>query len=381
MDNAIITIIFMAVVGAAIGGFTNYLAIKMLFRPYNAIYIKNWRLPFTPGLIPKRRNELSRQIGLTVKNYLLTPEVFRKKLFNEEIQTTVLQFAQKKVEDTIFTNDKTIIDWLELGGFEQLPETIEQKVEKVIENQFYLMRNTLSSKTIEALLPSNIQQSIDKKIPEVVTYLLAKGEDYFLSTKGEVTIKNMMDDFLDSKGSFGGMIQMFLGDSTSIVSKIQREVLNLLKAPGTKNLLVNIFFGEWDKMKQQPVMNYLEDVDFDSILGNLQSYAKKELNIREHLNKPISHYWPQGNESVKNDLLPKLVEKGFAEAENKLEDVLNRLNLEEVVREQVDSFPLEKLEELVVGIATKELQMITILGAVLGGAIGIIQGLIVFLLN
>lgn len=80
-------------------------------------------------------------------------------------------------------------------------------------------------------------------------------------------------------------------------------------------------------------------------------------------------------------MLPKLVHKGFTEAESKLEDVLNRLNLEEVVREQVDSFPLEKLEELVIGIANKELQMITILGAVLGGAIGIVQGLIVYLLN
>ncbi len=43
-----------------------------------------------------------------------------------------------------------------------------------------------------------------------------------------------MDDFLESKGSFGGMIQMFLGDSSSIVNKIQREIINLLNAPGTK---------------------------------------------------------------------------------------------------------------------------------------------------
>ncbi len=381
MENAVITIIFMAVVGAVIGGFTNYLAIKMLFRPYNALYIKKWRLPFTPGLIPKRRQELSKQIGVTVRNYLLTPEVFRKKLFNEEIQSTVLKFAQAKVEDLIFTEDKTIDDWLKQGGFEQLPDTIEQKVDVIIEKQFHSMKNTLSTKSIEALLPSNVHEIIDRKIPEVAAHILEKGEEYFLSPKGELTIKNMMDDFLGSKGSFGGMIQMFLGDSASLVSKIQRELINFLKAPGTKNLLVNIVSQEWDKLKQQPILNYLEEVDFDSILSNIQSYAKRELNIREHLNQPISYYWPQGNDYAKHDLLPKLVNKGFKEAENKLEDVLNRLNLDEVVREQVDSFPLEKLEELVLSIASKELKMITILGAVLGGIIGIVQGLIVFLLN
>lgn len=43
----------MAIIGVAIGGVTNHLAIKMLFRPYKAIYIKNWRVPFTPALSRK----------------------------------------------------------------------------------------------------------------------------------------------------------------------------------------------------------------------------------------------------------------------------------------------------------------------------------------
>lgn len=381
MENAVITIIFMAIVGAAIGGFTNFLAIKMLFRPYKAIYLKNWRLPFTPGLIPKRRGELAKQLGVTVTNYLLTPEVFRKKLFSEEIRSSVLTFAQQKIEKMIFTNDKTILDWLKLAGFEHLPQTIENNVDIIIDDQFLNMKNTLSTKTIEQLLPSNMEQYINKKIPEAASYILEKGKEYFTSSKGEMTIKNMMDDFLESKGSFGGMIQMFLGDSSSIVNKIQREIINLLNAPGTKNLLVSIFSQEWDKIKQQPVMNYLTDVDFEPILKNIQSYVKKELAIHDRLNKPINHYWKDGNEYVKTNLLPNLVDKGFAQAENKLEDVLNRLNLQEVVREQVDSFPLEKLEELVINIANKELKMITILGAVLGGLIGIIQGLIVLVLN
>lgn len=43
--------------GAIIGGFTNHLAIKMLFRPHRPIYIGKFQVPFTPGLIPKRRDE------------------------------------------------------------------------------------------------------------------------------------------------------------------------------------------------------------------------------------------------------------------------------------------------------------------------------------
>ena len=144
---------------------------------------------------------------------------------------------------------------------------------------------------------------------------------------------------------------------------------------------MNIISGEWDKFKQQPAINYLKDVDFEPILTNIQSYAKKELAIEARLDQPITYYWPSGVDYATKDVIPKLVDMGFDQAQQKLEDVLNRLKLEEVVQEQVDSFPLEKLEEIVIGIANKELKMITILGAVLGGIIGIVQGLIVYILN
>ncbi|MCM0625275.1 DUF445 family protein [Lysinibacillus sp. OL1_EC] len=378
MDNFIVTLLFMAIIGAAIGGVTNHLAIKMLFRPYKAIYIKNWRVPFTPGLIPKRRDELAKQLGLTVVNYLLTPETFRKKFFSKDIQDKVEHFVQTKVEETIFTNDKTIQDWLNLAGFAHLPTTIEQKVEAIVEGQFSSVKNTLSTKSIRTLLSDDIQNTIDAKIPVAVQHILEKGEDYFLSPEGEMTIKAMIDDFLSSKGSLGGMINMFLGDSSSLVGKVQRELVKFLQAPGTTTLLTKIFSQEWEKLKDRPAMDFLQDVQFDPILSKLQVYVKEQLAISERLNQPISYYWPQGNDWAKYTVIPQAIEKAFVKAEEKLEDVLKRLNLQEVVREQVDSFPVEKLEELVLGISKREFKMITVLGAVLGGLIGIVQGLIVY---
>nr|WP_054548657.1 DUF445 family protein [Lysinibacillus sphaericus] len=378
MDNFIVTLLFMAIIGAAIGGVTNHLAIKMLFRPYKAIYIKNWRVPFTPGLIPKRRDELAKQLGLTVVNYLLTPETFRKKFFSKDIQDKVEHFVQTKVEETIFTNDKTIQDWLNLAGFAHLPTTIEQKVEAIVEGQFSSVKNTLSTKSIRTLLSDDIQNTIDAKIPVAVQHILEKGEDYFLSPEGEMTIKAMIDDFLSSKGSLGGMINMFLGDSSSLVGKVQRELVKFLQAPGTTTLLTKIFSQEWEKLKDRPAMDFLEDVQFDPILSKLQVYVKEQLAVSERLNQPISYYWPEGNDWAKYTVIPQAIEKAFVKAEEKLEDVLKRLNLQEVVREQVDSFPVEKLEELVLGISKREFKMITVLGAVLGGLIGIVQGLIVY---
>lgn len=381
MGEFIKLLLLLGVVGAAVGAATNYMAIKMLFRPYKPIYFKRWRLPLTPGLIPKRRGDLAIQLGKTVSDYLLTPDTIKKKFLSKEVRTSILTFSQEKVTQEVFTNDKTLNDWLRLAGFSDLPQTVESKVDAIISSQFASVKNTLSTKAIRELLPANLEPVLDQKVEEAVVQILQKGEDYFLSPEGTVTIKNMLDDFLSTKGSFGGMIQMFLGDSSSLVDKVQRELVKFLQAPGTAALLNRIFSAEWEKLKNRPAMDFMNDVNFDTIEHSIQSYAKRELAMEARLDKTINTYWPQGNTWATDELLPKLVDKLFVAAEAKIEDVLKRLNLAEVVREQVDTFPIAKLEELVLGIISKELKLITWLGGIIGGLVGIIQAIIVFLTN
>ncbi len=58
-----IQIISGPIIGAVIGYITNDIAIRMLFRPHKAIYIGKWRLPFTPGIVPRRKDQLARILG------------------------------------------------------------------------------------------------------------------------------------------------------------------------------------------------------------------------------------------------------------------------------------------------------------------------------
>lgn len=62
-----------AVVGGLIGYLTNWLAIKMLFWPLREKRLWGWRVPFTPGLIPKKRGKLAESLGETVASHLVTP--------------------------------------------------------------------------------------------------------------------------------------------------------------------------------------------------------------------------------------------------------------------------------------------------------------------
>lgn len=367
----------MTVVGAVIGGLTNFIAIKMLFRPHNPIYLGSWRLPFTPGLIPRRRDELAKQLGKTVVNYLLTPEMFRKKLFTEANRRIVEQWLNDKIKENVFTEEKTINEWIQQIGIINLPQTIEGKIDTIVVEQMNHLQHVLSTNSIEALLPESWQAKATTKIPEISRYILQKGESYFESEEGYQTIKRLIDDFLDSKGTLGGMIQMFLGDSSSLVGRVQKEMNKFFNAPGTMVLLTNLLTSEWQKLKVQSVPQLLGELDFTSTTTRIQTYVKEELQLENRMDKPLVYYWKDGAEWLAQNIVPQLIAKGFVMAEDQLEEAINRLNLQEIVREQVDSFPVEVLEDLVLGISKREFKMITLLGYVLGGVIGVIQGVIV----
>ena len=61
-------------IGAVIGYFTNYIAVKMLFRPRREVRLFGRRLPFTPGAIPKNKPRLARTIGQVVSDTFFTEE-------------------------------------------------------------------------------------------------------------------------------------------------------------------------------------------------------------------------------------------------------------------------------------------------------------------
>jgi len=46
--------------GIFIGWITNVLALEMLFKPKNPLYILGVRLPFTPGLVPQNKNKIAK---------------------------------------------------------------------------------------------------------------------------------------------------------------------------------------------------------------------------------------------------------------------------------------------------------------------------------
>jgi uncharacterized membrane protein YheB (UPF0754 family) len=81
------------VIGAIIGYFTNWLAVKMLFRPRYPVKIGKHTLPFTPGIIPKRKPALAKAVGKAVGEQLFTKEDLTAAILSQDAKVKMQDAA------------------------------------------------------------------------------------------------------------------------------------------------------------------------------------------------------------------------------------------------------------------------------------------------
>lgn len=82
-----------------------------------------------------------------------------------------------------------------------------------------------------------------------------------------------------------------------------------------------------------------------------------------------------------NDMIEQEGDKVINEFTEKMVHMAtNKIKISEIIEDKINDFELEKLEEIVLAIAKKELKHIEILGAILGCIIGLMQGIIIFMI-
>lgn len=92
------------VLGAFIGYMTNYVAIKMLFRPLRPWKIFGLRLPMTPGVIPAKRHQLAENIGEMVGEHLLTSDDVSRAIIGNRFQKDLHQLINTRTA-ALFNKD------------------------------------------------------------------------------------------------------------------------------------------------------------------------------------------------------------------------------------------------------------------------------------
>lgn len=371
------TFIFMIVIGAAIGAVTNHLAIQMLFRPYKAYYLFGKRVPFTPGLIPRRRDELAKQMGLMVVNHLLTPEGIKKRLVSDAAKTQALRVGEQLIQK-LSLSEVTVKEALEKAGMKRPEKAADAWISSWTDDKLNELFRQYGDQSLKELVPIEVQEKLEEKIPMISGYILSRSVSYFESDEGKIRLGNMIDDFLKERGMLGSMVQMFLGNS-SLADRVLPELLKFLRNEETNKLLSDLLKNEWGKLREYTFNEADEKWNAKALIFSLKRRVLQAFSTAPFFDNTIGTLTVRYESELTQQMLPALLDKLLEGISSNLESVLKRLRLEEIVKEQVDQFPVERLEEMVLSISKKEFKMITYLGGLLGGIIDAIQALFVIL--
>ncbi len=107
-------------IGALIGYITNVVAIKMLFRPREPVYVPGtaW---FVQGLLPKRKKALAADIAKTVDNDLLPLADIRMQMRDSGYQEQLLQILTEHVDERIAEALPTLV-----------PQRVQRRVRRYV---------------------------------------------------------------------------------------------------------------------------------------------------------------------------------------------------------------------------------------------------------
>ena len=135
------------VIGAVIGLFTNWIAVKMLFRPRKALYIGKFHIPFTPGVIPRRQPALARAFGKMVSEGLVRKEDLKESLCSDAVSHTVARSVMS-------------LPSIRSMGEQVFAEKYEPRRDRVLD--------FLTDRIIEGILAMDLGEIITKEATETV---------------------------------------------------------------------------------------------------------------------------------------------------------------------------------------------------------------------
>ncbi len=164
--------VLLPVVGALIGWLTNWLAVRLIFRPYKPIHLFGYTIQ---GVVPKRRGELARLIGKVIEEQLLPKEqllnYFRSEQLNEDLIRSVDTAVRTRVMDRLpgwmpLSLRRVISDALAEQVKRELPPLVNELLNRFGEK---LKVDFCLSKVVEEQVNSFSLEQLEKIITSVAS--------------------------------------------------------------------------------------------------------------------------------------------------------------------------------------------------------------------
>lgn len=244
------------IIGAVIGYCTNYIAVKMLFYPRKEIRIGGWKVPFTPGAIPKGKPRLAKGIGNIVANTLLTEEDIRKKILTPETEAVIVDKIMEVLSSDIQSGATKLL---------QSEENYEMCKEQLAENLTGQILDALKNIDLGGIIAQEGERVIKEKVQGTMLAMFLSDEmlsSFIQPIGGEIVT------YIDKNGR-----KFIKPEISSRVNDLEKQ--SLLELCGQMNL---------DEVQVRELMSGL----YREVVGSLVSDMMKQLDIQGLVEEKIN---------------------------------------------------------------------------------------------
>lgn len=187
-------------IGAGIGWVTNYVAIKMLFRPYKEINLGLFKIQ---GLLPKRKHEIGESIAEVIQTELVSLQEILKSLDGEklekEMSAVIDRILEEKLQSEITRNFPMLAMFLSSDMLEKIKGIIKNSILENKDNIVEMFSNYLKGNVdFKGIIAKNVDAFSLEKLEEV-TYTLAAREFKHIEVIGAIL------------GAIIGFVQFIIG--------------------------------------------------------------------------------------------------------------------------------------------------------------------------
>ena len=180
-------LLVMILISGAIGWITNWVAIKMLFRPHREI---NFGLFKIQGLIPKRKAEIGSGIANIIQNELISVKDVISNIDREEFSKRLNKLIDEVLNKNLKKKVKEKFPFLQVFFTDKVAKDIGNAIKSIImENQekiFEIFSNYAEENIdFEIIISDKISNFALDKLEEIIT-LLAKKELKHIEVIGAV---------------------------------------------------------------------------------------------------------------------------------------------------------------------------------------------------
>ena len=180
-------LLVMILISGAIGWITNWVAIKMLFRPHREISFGLFKIK---GLIPKRRAEIGSGIANIIQNELISVKDVISNIDREEFSKRLNKLIDEVLNKNLKKKVKEKFPFLQVFFTDKVAKDIGNAIKSIImENQekiFEIFSNYAEENIdFEIIISDKISNFSLDKLEEIIT-LLAKKELKHIEVIGAV---------------------------------------------------------------------------------------------------------------------------------------------------------------------------------------------------